>query len=71
LRLTALGVVLGVAAALALTRVLESMLVGVEPTDAPTFAATVALFGAVATLACWLPARRATRVSPLVALQEP
>jgi predicted permease len=70
LRLTALGVVLGLAAAVALTRVLASMLIGVKPTDLPTYASVAALFIVVAALACYLPARRATRVDPLVALRE-
>lgn len=69
LRLAFIGVVLGLAAALALTRVLGTLLVGVQPTDATTYAAVAALFLAIAALACYVPAWRATRVDPLVALR--
>jgi putative ABC transport system permease protein len=63
------GIGLGVVGAFALTRVLESLLYGTEPTDAPTFIAVAALLGAIALAATWVPARRATLVSPLTALQ--
>jgi putative ABC transport system permease protein len=69
LRLAGAGVVLGVLAALALTRVLESRLVGVEATDPVTFVAVAATFLAIAALACAVPALRATRVDPLTALR--
>jgi predicted permease len=68
--MSALGVVLGVLGALALTRVMRSLLVGVAPSDPATFAATAALFLAVAAFACWLPARRATRIDPVTAFRE-
>jgi putative ABC transport system permease protein len=55
--------------ALALTRVLRSQLYGVSPTDPPTFAAVAALLLAAATLASYLPARRAARVDPVIALR--
>jgi putative ABC transport system permease protein len=70
LRLSAAGIVIGLAAAIGLTRVMSSMLVGVKPTDPLTFAATAVLFFAVATLACWIPAWRAARLDPTVALRE-
>jgi putative ABC transport system permease protein len=70
LRLSAIGIVVGLAAAFALTRAMRSMLVGVEPTDPATFVAISVLFVAIATAACWIPARRASRVDPTVALRE-
>ena len=70
LRLSAGGIVLGLAAAFVLTRVMTSMLVGVKATDPPTFAAVAALFFAIAALACWLPARRAAGLDPTQALRE-
>jgi putative ABC transport system permease protein len=70
LRLSAGGILLGLAAAFALTRVMASMLVGVKATDPPTFAAVAALFLAIAALACWIPARRAAGLDPTQALRE-
>ena len=70
LRLSGIGVVVGLAAAFAATRVMASLLVGVKPTDAPTFVAIAVLFVAVAALASWVPARRAARLDPAVALRE-
>ncbi|HYP02599.1 MAG TPA: ABC transporter permease [Pyrinomonadaceae bacterium] len=69
LRLTLVGLALGLCGALALTRVLESLLYDVRPTDPVTFAASAALLGAAALIACLLPARRATKVDPLIALR--
>lgn len=63
------GLVLGIGVALAVTRLLASFLYGVSTMDALTFTAIPALLTAVALLACYLPARRATRVEPLVALR--
>jgi predicted permease len=64
-----IGIGIGLAAALAGTRLLASLLVGVSSSDPATFTIVVAMLASVALLACWLPARRATRVSPLVALR--
>ena len=69
LLLAAAGVVLGVAGALAVTRVLAKFLYDVKPTDPATFLAVVSLLVGVALLAGLLPARRATKVDPLVALR--
>jgi predicted permease len=69
LRLTFVGVGLGLAASFALTRFLGSMLLGVTSTDALTFSSVAILLCAVALLACFIPARRAMRVDPMVALR--
>src|SRR5262249_42991323 len=70
LRLSAAGITVGLAAALALTRPMTSLLVGVRATDPPTFAAMAALFFAIATMASWLPARRAASLDATAALRE-
>jgi putative ABC transport system permease protein len=67
--LVVIGAALGVAGAFAATRVMSSLLFGVAPTDLSTFIAVVFVLGVVALVACYIPARRATRVDPLVALR--
>ena len=67
--LTLIGCGLGLILAVALTRIVSSLLYGVTPTDPLTFILTVLLFGAVALVSCWLPARRAARVDPMAALR--
>lgn len=67
--LVALGLALGIFAALGLTRLLASLLYGISPTDPGTYAALALILAAVALLACLLPARRASTVDPIVALR--
>src|SRR5438132_226680 len=69
LRLAMIGLALGFIAALVLTRVLRGLLFGVAPTDPVAYVVAMALLSAVALLAGWLPARRAARVDPMVALR--
>lgn len=70
LSLAAIGLLIGLAAALALTRYLEALLYSVRPTDPAVFGLAIATLLLVATAACYLPARRAARVDPIVVLRE-
>jgi putative ABC transport system permease protein len=69
LKLTLLGVVIGLGAAFALTRWMETLLFNVRPTDPLTFTLIAAVLSLVALFACWIPARRATKVDPMIALR--
>ena len=69
MRLTMIGVILGLTGAFALTRVLEGLLFETKPFDPATFLSVTAILVGVALLACWIPARRAARVQPMAALR--
>src|SRR5207302_10871991 len=69
LRTILVGVVIGVAGSLALTRFVQSLLFGVTSTDPLTFIAVTLLLITAALLACYIPARRASKVDPMVALR--
>ena len=70
LRLSAAGIGLGMLAALGLTRVMSTMLVGVKASDPTTYLSMAALFFAITAIACWMPGRRAASLDPLVALRD-
>jgi ABC-type antimicrobial peptide transport system permease subunit len=65
-----IGLALGLIGAFALTRLFASLLLGVGTSDPLTFVGVALLLFATALLACWIPARRATRVDPLIALRQ-
>ena len=69
MQLALIGTAVGLAGALALTRVLSTFLFGVSSTDPATIGAVVCLLLAVALVACYLPARRATRVDPIIVMR--
>ena len=69
MRTIVIGIAIGIAGSLALTRTLSSLLFGITATDPLTFAAVIAFLIATALLACYIPARRATKVDPMVALR--
>jgi putative ABC transport system permease protein len=69
MKLTSVGILIGLAGAFVLTRLLRSQLFGISPTDPATFVVVPLLLAMVALLACWLPARRAARIDPMVALR--
>jgi ABC-type antimicrobial peptide transport system permease subunit len=69
MRMALLGLLIGLAGALGLTRLLSGMLYGVKPGDPLTFAIISVFLVSIALFACWLPARSATRVDPIVALR--
>jgi putative ABC transport system permease protein len=70
LALTGVGLAIGLVAAWLATRAMKNLLYGVAATDPRTFAAVAALLGSIALIACWAPARRASRVDPIVVLRE-
>ncbi len=70
LRLSAAGIGVGLLAALGLTRVMSTMLVGVKASDPATYIAMALLFFVIAAMACWLPGRRAAGLDPIVALRD-
>ena len=70
LKLTCIGVAIGVAMAFGVTRLISTFLFGVKPTDPLTYAVVALSLAAIALLACYIPARRATHVAPMIALRH-
>ena len=69
LQLALIGVAIGLIASLALTHLVKNLLFGVSPTDPLTFGLIALLLISVALLACWIPARRATKIDPMITLK--
>ena len=69
MRLVLIGVGIGLIASLIVTRLMKSLLFGVDASDPVTFASIALLLVVTALLACWIPARRATKVDPMIALR--
>jgi putative ABC transport system permease protein len=69
-RLAFVGIIAGIAAAMALTRLMTDLLYGIRPTDPITFGAVTALLAATSVLACYIPAQRAMKLDPVVALRH-
>lgn len=67
--LSAAGIGIGILAAAGLTRMMATMLIGVRPTDPPTFLSIIGLFFVIAAVSCWIPARRAAGLDPIEALR--
>jgi ABC-type antimicrobial peptide transport system permease subunit len=70
MRLVATGIVLGLIGALAISRLMSSLLFSVSPNDPATFIAVSAVLAGVGLFASWLPANRASRIDPLIALRQ-
>jgi putative ABC transport system permease protein len=69
MKLVLLGIMIGVPSALAVTQVMKSLLFGLSTIDSATYVGVTLLLAGAAFLACWIPARRATKVDPMVALR--
>jgi ABC-type antimicrobial peptide transport system permease subunit len=69
-RISAIGLAVGIALALALTRLVRPLLYGISPADPIAFAGAIALLAAVMLFAAWIPARRASRLDPIIALRN-
>jgi putative ABC transport system permease protein len=69
LLLACVGIVMGLGGAVGITRLISTLLYGVTPTDLVTFAGAAGILFGVAVLACWIPAHRAARIDPVVALR--
>jgi ABC-type antimicrobial peptide transport system permease subunit len=70
MKLALVGVAIGLAGALGLSRLIATMLFSVTPFDPVSYAATAAVLTAIAALACYVPARRAVKVDPIIAMRQ-